>query len=79
MILLTPCAFSFSTSAVIVWTSSSIAMFGPGEAISGVSLVTAPTMPIFWPPTSSTIDGLIAVADLGLRVRLDVGAERPGT
>jgi hypothetical protein len=52
-------AFSFFTSAVMLATSSSIWMFGPGEAISGVSVVTAPTMPIFWPPTSRTTDGLI--------------------
>lgn len=30
-----------------------------GEESSGVSLATAPTMPIFWPPASRTIDGLM--------------------
>ena len=34
-------------------------MFGPGEETCGVSVVTAPTMPIFCPPTSSTTEGLM--------------------
>ncbi|MNZ95292.1 hypothetical protein D3C78_1144350 [compost metagenome] len=58
MILLTPSCFSFCTCSLIFATSSAMVILGPGVASSAVSLATAPTMPIFCPPTSSTMDGL---------------------
>ena len=55
--------------------SSSIGMLGPGEAISGVSVVTAPMMPIFWPPTSRPRDGLMRSPTLDAALACDVGRQ----
>ncbi len=65
MILLTPSAFSFSTSAVIALTSSSMAMLGPGEASSGVSLV------------MRADDADLLAADIEHDRRLDLAADAP--